>query len=236
MFDNSEPAFTINRFITEHQLSTKRDSSDQADDLTYPAIDTKAQKLAQSCGSIDNQILALARAGKPIPKELLDNARKLHTSSNDDDRRDLQGDRDAVSKDPQDIKKEQAVIDADKAVLKLANLSLNLQTAIKDDIRSKTLLMAGEKQDLDKENAYIKHDLTDISTNDRVLKALNGSGKDLVSALEASIASKKAVGHDRREDAKLEPVYANADVRDETINKFLSDALREDPYARQFIH
>jgi hypothetical protein len=235
MFDKTNEVSVVGNFVQQHLASSKRDASDQADDRTYPPIDNTAQKLAQDVGAIDNQILALVKAGKPIPKELLDKALGLHASSNKDDRRDAQGDRDAIAKDPADMKKEQAVIDADNALLQLPNLSIELQSATRDDIRSKRLLMASEKQDIANENAYVKHDLTDIQTNDRVIKALNGNTKDLIPALEASIASKPMIGHDRREDAQLEPGYANADERDRVVNKFLLDALQNDPYARTFL-
>jgi hypothetical protein len=234
MANGIDASSTIKDFVHQHQLSSKRDAADAADDVTYPSVDKTAAKLFESTQELDNKILTFAKAGKPIPASLLKSALSLHRQCTQDDHRDLQGDYPAVTKDQSDMKKEQLVINSDNALLKLPNLSLNLTTAIKDDIRSKQLLIAGEKQDKANENAYIGHDLADIKATDRVNAALNGNRGDLVAALEADLKTKSMQAHDRREDAQLEPGYANADVRDQTVNKFLLDMLQQDPYTRKY--
>jgi hypothetical protein len=218
----------LSDFVHQHQLSSQRDHDDAANDLTYPATDKAARNTIQGAVDVDNQILALARNGKPIPQGLIDQALKAHSSTTADARRDRSGDNDALAQDSRDVKSEQGVINSDNALLRTAaNLTPEVRQMLQQDIASKRALIANEQQDAGNEGRYIKHDIAEIASNDRVAKALKGNRADLVPALEASLAAKTNTALDRGEDAGLEPKYASADQHDQQINEMLLAALKD---------
>jgi hypothetical protein len=227
----------LSDFVHQHQLSSQRDHNDAANDLTYPATDKGARSTIQRAVDVDNQILALARDGKPIPQDLIKEALTAHSATTADARRDRSGDNDAIAQDGRDVKSEQGVINSDNALLRTAHITPEVRQMLQQDIASKRALIANEQQDAGNEGRYIKHDIAELAANDRVLKALKGNQADLVPALEASLAAKTNTALDRGEDAGLEPKYATADQHDQQINQMLLTALK-DPciYNSLFVH
>jgi hypothetical protein len=226
----------LSEFVRQHQMSTQRDRTDAANDRTYPAVDNKAVATISATAAVDSQILDLAKAGKPIPQELVNNAVRLHTASTTDARRDRSGDNDALGQDRDGIKAEQAAINSDNALLRSGHIDPSLRKALNADIAAKQGLIANDQRDFGNEGAYIKHDIADIATNDRVIKALKGNHADLIPALQASIASKGNTGHDRGEDARLEPGYASADDKDAKMNKMILDAVHNPEVWNRLYH
>jgi len=223
---NNHNSPVLSEFVQQHLASEQRSQGDAKDARTYPPVDNAAATTIQNTASVDGQILALVKAGKPIPQSLMDSAIALHTASTADAQRDRSGDNDALKSDAAGVKAEQAVIDADNALIKSGKIDPALMKALKADVANKQQLAANDQRDYANEASYIRHDIADIATNDRVIKALKGNQADLIPALEASIASKANTRHDRLEDAALEPKYAADDDKDAHMNRMLLNAVQ----------
>jgi len=217
----------LNDFVHKHQMSSQRDAADAENDRTFPPTDKAARATIQAAVDVDNQILALARAGKPIPQSLIDSATRTHAATSADAQRDRSGDNDAMRDDKSNVGAEQLVINSDQRLLRHANITPEVRRMLEQDIASKQRLIANDQQDFGIEAGYVKHDIAELAANDRLAKALKGNRADLIPALEASLAAKINIALDRGDDMVREPRYAHADDQDQKINEMLLDALRD---------
>ncbi len=217
----------LSEFVAQHLASRQRDIQDAQDDRTYPGKDQAGMAIMSATSSVDSQILALAKAGKPIPQSLIDSAVKLHTESSANAQQDKKGDNTALAQDTAAIGQEQAAINSDYALIRSGKIDPSLMRALQADIASKQALARNDRTDYQNESEYIGHDRTEIAANDRVLKALKGNHADLIPALQASIVSKSMTLGDRQEDAALEPRYATADDNDVRLNDYFSKAIQD---------
>jgi hypothetical protein len=226
---------TMSDFRRKLKESTARDTADVRDINQWLPFDHNSAAHTDAVIKIDNQILGYFERGEgdKIPTALIQKALALHKRSRREDTRDHDDAQEQVVKDGRDMAKEEAMIQAIKA-LKKENIPPELRALLEAKLKTEGTLHDNEEVDQGKETGYVRSDNTDLDNNARVIRALLDPKYrgDLEPALRASLASQAQQGISWRQDFNDELKYKKDDLDDLAINRQIELWLSANPYPK----